>query len=136
MGQGLSCRGNNDHGLFIAVQQGNLQIVTTLLQQDPSLFHQKTLFDRFSPLHIAAANGQIEVNSFSLFSGISAKFSLRINILFCFVCNISVLFQILSRLLHGSVNPDVLNRKKQVMVGYVPYFALCFLACWFLFLLL
>lgn len=80
MGQGLSCRGNNDHGLFIAVQQGNLQIVTTLLQQDPSLFHQKTLFDRFSPLHIAAANGQIEI---------------------------------LSRLLHGSVNPDVLNRKKQ-----------------------
>lgn len=85
MGQGLSCRGNNDHGLFTAVQQGNLQIVTTLLQQDPSLFHQKTLFDRFSPLHIAAANGQIEVNSFSLFS---AKFSLR----FCFVLFVTFLF--------------------------------------------
>lgn len=65
MGQGLSCRGNNDHGLFTALQQGNLQIVTTLLQQDPSLFHQTTLYDRYSPLHIAAANGQIEVNSFS-----------------------------------------------------------------------
>jgi hypothetical protein len=63
MGQSLSCRGNNDHGLFTAVQQGNLQIVTTLLQQDPSLFHQTTLYDRYSPLHIAAANGQIEVHS-------------------------------------------------------------------------
>ncbi|QCE09236.1 putative E3 ubiquitin-protein ligase XBAT31 [Vigna unguiculata] len=80
MGQTLSCTPNHDHGLFTAVQQGDLQIVTTLLEADPSLFHQTTLYDRHSPLHIAAANAQIEI---------------------------------LSRLLDGSLNPDVLNRHKQ-----------------------
>ncbi|KAK7272075.1 hypothetical protein RJT34_28457 [Clitoria ternatea] len=80
MGQRLSCSGNHDHGLFTAVQHGDLQFVTTLLDSHPSLLHQTTLYDRHSPLHIAAANGQI---------------------------------QILSRLLNGSVNPDVLNRQKQ-----------------------
>ncbi|CAL0324242.1 unnamed protein product [Lupinus luteus] len=81
MGQCLSCRVNhNEHVLFTAVQHGDFQTVTTLLQDDPSLLHHTTLYDRHSPLHIAAANGQI---------------------------------QILSRLLHGSDNPDVLNRQKQ-----------------------
>ncbi|KAE9600643.1 putative transcription factor C2H2 family [Lupinus albus] len=81
MGQGLSCRANhNEHGLFTAVQHGDLQTVSSLLQTDPSLLHHTTLYDRHSTLHIAAANGQI---------------------------------QILSRLLDGSVNPDVLNRQKQ-----------------------
>lgn len=113
MGQNLSCRGSNhDHGLFTAVQQGNLEAVTALLQQDPSLFHQTTLYDRFSPLHIAAANGQIEVRcSFYLCNKDSVSvltFCYVFLRLFCF--NI----QILSRLLHGSVNPDVLNRQKQV----------------------
>ncbi|TKY48428.1 putative E3 ubiquitin-protein ligase XBAT31 [Spatholobus suberectus] len=80
MGQSLSCRGNHDHGLFTAVQHGDLQIVTTLLETDPSLLHQTTLYDRHSALHIAAANGQIEI---------------------------------LSTLVDGSLNPDVLNRHKQ-----------------------
>ncbi|RDX63012.1 putative E3 ubiquitin-protein ligase XBAT31 [Mucuna pruriens] len=80
MGQTLSCRANHDHGLFTAVQHGDLEIVTTLLDTDPSLLHQTTLYDRHSALHIAAANGQIEI---------------------------------LSRLLDGSLNPDVLNRHKQ-----------------------
>ncbi|KAE9587922.1 hypothetical protein Lal_00002832 [Lupinus albus] len=81
MGQCLSCSVNhNEHGLFTAVQHGDFQTVTTLLQDDPSLFHHTTLYDRHSSLHIAAANGQI---------------------------------QILSSLLHGSINPDVLNRQKQ-----------------------
>ncbi|KAK7325003.1 hypothetical protein VNO77_29013 [Canavalia gladiata] len=80
MGQSLSCSGNHDHGLFSAVQSGDFQTVTTLLEAHPSLFHQTTLYDRHTPLHLAAANGQI---------------------------------QILSRLLHGSANPDVLNRQKQ-----------------------
>ncbi|XP_061358622.1 putative E3 ubiquitin-protein ligase XBAT31 [Gastrolobium bilobum] len=80
MGQGLSCRSSHDHGLFTAVQHGDLQIVTTLLETDPTLLHHTTLYDRHSPLHIAAANGQIEI---------------------------------LSRLLDGSVNPDILNRQKQ-----------------------
>ncbi|OIW15746.1 hypothetical protein TanjilG_04281 [Lupinus angustifolius] len=81
MGQCLSCRVNhNEHVLFTAVQHGDFQTVITLLQDEPSLLYHTTLYDRHSPLHIAAANGQI---------------------------------QILSRLLHGSVNPDVLNRQKQ-----------------------
>ncbi|KAJ1406882.1 Zinc finger, RING-type [Sesbania bispinosa] len=49
-------------------------------EDDPTLLHQTTLYDRHSALHIAAANGQIEI---------------------------------LSRLLDGSVNPDILNRQKQ-----------------------
>ncbi|KAL5156881.1 putative E3 ubiquitin-protein ligase XBAT31 [Glycine soja] len=80
MGQSLSCSGNHDHGLFTAVQHGDLEIVTTLLDSDPSLLHQTTLYDRHSPLHIAATNDQIEI---------------------------------LSKLLDGSLNPDVLNRHKQ-----------------------
>ncbi|CAL5211443.1 unnamed protein product [Lathyrus oleraceus] len=80
MGQGLSCRGSHEHGLFRAVQHGHLQTVVALLQTHPSLIHRTTVYDHHSPLHIAAANGQI---------------------------------QVLSRLLDGSANPDVLNRQKQ-----------------------
>ncbi|OIV99385.1 hypothetical protein TanjilG_17195 [Lupinus angustifolius] len=80
MGQGLSCRGSHEHGLFRAVQHGDLETFATLLETCPSLMHRTTVYDRHSPLHIAAANGQI---------------------------------QILTMLLNGSVNPDVLNRQKQ-----------------------
>ncbi|CAJ1955742.1 unnamed protein product [Sphenostylis stenocarpa] len=80
MGQTLSCTVSQDHGLFTAVQHGHLQTVTTLLEADPSLLYQTTPYDRHTPLHIAAANAQIEI---------------------------------LSRLLDGSLNPDVLNRHKQ-----------------------
>lgn len=80
MGQGLSCRGSHEHGLFRAVQHGDLQTVSTLLQTHPALMHRTTVYDHHSALHIAAANGQI---------------------------------QVLSRLLDGSANPDVLNRQKQ-----------------------
>lgn len=61
MGQGLSCSGSNEHGLFTAVQHGDLSTVRNLLITDPSLLHHTTVYDRHSPLHIAAANGQIEV---------------------------------------------------------------------------
>ncbi|XP_057753033.1 putative E3 ubiquitin-protein ligase XBAT31 [Arachis stenosperma] len=81
MGQGMSCRASgNEHGLFRAVQHGDIGTVSSLLQTHPTLMHHTTVYDRHSPLHIAAANGH---------------------------------FQILSRLLDGSVNPDVLNRQKQ-----------------------
>ncbi|KAJ4965428.1 hypothetical protein NE237_017277 [Protea cynaroides] len=52
MGQGLSCRASDEHGLFRAVQIGDLDTVTALLE-------------RLSALHIAA-NGRIEVLSFLL----------------------------------------------------------------------
>lgn len=80
MGQGLSCAGKQENGLFGAVQGGNLEVVKALLERDPSLVHDTTVYDRHSALHIAAANGQIEI---------------------------------LSLLLEGSINPDVVNRNKQ-----------------------
>ncbi|KAK7262448.1 hypothetical protein RJT34_30021 [Clitoria ternatea] len=63
MGQGLSCRGSHEHGLFRAVQHGDLETVAALLQTHPSLLHHTTVYDHHSPLHIAAANGQIQVLS-------------------------------------------------------------------------
>ncbi|KVH94625.1 Ankyrin repeat-containing protein [Cynara cardunculus var. scolymus] len=66
MGQGLSCRIRDDHGLFTAVQFGDLEIVKTVLDRDPSLIQQTTVYDRHSALHIAAANGQIEMVSMLL----------------------------------------------------------------------
>lgn len=61
MGQGLSCGASQEHGLFTAVQFGELEIVEALLERDSSLLRQTTAYDRQSVLHIAAANGQIEV---------------------------------------------------------------------------
>lgn len=61
MGQGLSCRGSNEHGLFRAVQHGDLETVATLLHTHPTLMHRTTVYDHHSSLHIAAANGQIQV---------------------------------------------------------------------------
>ncbi|KAL1298503.1 putative E3 ubiquitin-protein ligase XBAT31 [Arachis ipaensis] len=64
MGQGLSCRaGNHEHGLFTAVHHGHLLTVTSLLDHDPSLLHHTTVYDRHSPLHIAAAKGHIHILS-------------------------------------------------------------------------
>ncbi|XP_010253196.1 PREDICTED: putative E3 ubiquitin-protein ligase XBAT31 [Nelumbo nucifera] len=63
MGQGLSCIATQEHGLFTAVQAGDLDKIQLLLERDPSLLHQTTVFDRLSALHIAAASGQIEVLS-------------------------------------------------------------------------
>lgn len=64
MGQGLSCGASHEHALFTAVQHGDVEMVYDLLEKDPSLLQQTTVYDRHSALHIAAANGQIEVGSF------------------------------------------------------------------------
>ncbi|XP_047332353.1 putative E3 ubiquitin-protein ligase XBAT31 [Impatiens glandulifera] len=62
MGQGLSCAvGQEQHGLFTAVQFGDLEALRILLERDADLIHQTTVYDRHSALHIAAANGQIEI---------------------------------------------------------------------------
>ncbi|OVA06254.1 zinc finger protein [Macleaya cordata] len=66
MGQGLSCRANREDGFFNAVQVGDLETVQILLQRDPSLLNQPTVYDKLSALHIASANGQIEVLSLIL----------------------------------------------------------------------
>ncbi|XP_059315240.1 putative E3 ubiquitin-protein ligase XBAT31 isoform X2 [Lycium ferocissimum] len=82
MGQNLSCGTSDEHGLFSAVQCGDVETLQFVLEKNPSLIHHSTVYDRQSPLHIAAANGQIEV-----------------------VC----------MLLNQSVNPDLLNRYKQIL---------------------
>ncbi|CAN4119894.1 unnamed protein product [Withania somnifera] len=66
MGQGLSCGTTDEHGLFSAVQCGDLETLKAVLERKPSLIHHSTVYDRQSPLHIAAANGQIEVVSILL----------------------------------------------------------------------
>ncbi|KAL8501714.1 hypothetical protein ACS0TY_021003 [Phlomoides rotata] len=65
MGQGLSCKTTEDQGLFSAVMMGDLEIVEAILERDSSLIHS-TAYDCNSSLHIAAANGQLEVLSFIL----------------------------------------------------------------------
>lgn len=71
MGQSLSCGGNHEHGLFSAVQFGYMKTVETLLEKNPSLLDQSTVYDRHSALHIAAANGQIEILTLLLDRGMS-----------------------------------------------------------------
>lgn len=63
MGQGLSCGASHEQGLFRAVQLGEVEIVKGVLEKDPGLLNHTTVYDRHSALHIAAANGQIDVGS-------------------------------------------------------------------------
>lgn len=66
MGQGFSCSTSEEQVLFSAVQLGELETVEAILKRDSSLIHHSTVYDRNSPLHIAAANGQIEVWLFKM----------------------------------------------------------------------
>ncbi|GAV57916.1 Ank domain-containing protein/Ank_2 domain-containing protein/Ank_5 domain-containing protein [Cephalotus follicularis] len=66
MGQGLSCGATQEQGLFSAVQFGDVETVNALLQKEPGVLHNTTVYDRHSALHIAAANGQIEILSMLL----------------------------------------------------------------------
>ncbi|KAF6169170.1 hypothetical protein GIB67_013600 [Kingdonia uniflora] len=66
MGQGLSCRASHENGFFTAVQLGELDMVEIMLERDPFLLDQTTVYDRLSALHIAAANGRFEVLSLIL----------------------------------------------------------------------
>ena len=61
MGQRLSCGASQENGLFSAVQVGDFETVEALLKREPNHLHHRTVYDRHSALHIAAANGQIEV---------------------------------------------------------------------------
>ncbi|XP_010521830.1 PREDICTED: putative E3 ubiquitin-protein ligase XBAT31 isoform X1 [Tarenaya hassleriana] len=66
MGQSLSCGARQDHGIFTAVQSGDITAVRGVLAADPGLLNQATVYDRHSILHIAAATGQIEILSMLL----------------------------------------------------------------------
>jgi len=68
MGHGISCSrdGGEEHDLFRAVQLSDLDALETLLAvaADPELARRATTtYDRLSLLHIAAANGQLQVRS-------------------------------------------------------------------------
>ncbi|XP_008802751.2 E3 ubiquitin-protein ligase XB3-like [Phoenix dactylifera] len=64
MGQAPSCgRSSYDHDFLKAVEAGDLAIVESSLRMDPDILHKTTLYDRLSPIHIAAANGRLEVLS-------------------------------------------------------------------------
>ncbi|XP_039128555.1 E3 ubiquitin-protein ligase XB3-like [Dioscorea cayenensis subsp. rotundata] len=67
MGQRLSCtRSSREHEFFSAVQSGDVELVELCLRRDPAMFNQTTIYDRLSSLHIAAANGRLEVLSIIL----------------------------------------------------------------------
>lgn len=78
MGQGLSCRASDEHGLFSAVQFGDLETVEALVERDSSILRHTTVYDRHSALHIAAANGQIEVGSLLLWNVMFSVITLRL----------------------------------------------------------
>lgn len=82
MGQGLSCADRHESGSFFrALQNGDVDVVRAMVEIDPSLLHHTTKHQRLSALHVAAANGQIDV-SLSLSSrnvsvfDVDAEFSL------------------------------------------------------------
>ena len=63
MGQGLSCtERRHENALFEAVRDGQVELVEALANADRSSLSQTTGRGRLSPLHVAAANGRIEVS--------------------------------------------------------------------------
>ncbi|KAL0911712.1 hypothetical protein M5K25_019871 [Dendrobium thyrsiflorum] len=68
MGQSLSnCRlPGIEQDLFAAVQSGELKEVESILQLDPGILQRSTFFSDLSVLHIAAANGYLEILSMLL----------------------------------------------------------------------
>ncbi|KAJ6827283.1 E3 ubiquitin-protein ligase XB3 [Iris pallida] len=67
MGQGLSCVGpSREVDFFRAAQSGDADAVGSALRWDPAVLDRTTVYDRLSALHIAAANGRLEVLSMLL----------------------------------------------------------------------
>eukprot|EP00252_Welwitschia_mirabilis_P020978 TRINITY_DN525_c0_g1_i1.p1 TRINITY_DN525_c0_g1~~TRINITY_DN525_c0_g1_i1.p1 ORF type:complete len:442 (-),score=91.71 TRINITY_DN525_c0_g1_i1:356-1681(-) len=71
MGQGVSCRVTYEHGFFSAIQLGDLEASKLLAEKRPKLLQETTVYDRLSPLHIAAANGRNSVLSWLLETGLN-----------------------------------------------------------------
>ncbi|GAB2272477.1 hypothetical protein Dimus_007301 [Dionaea muscipula] len=69
MGHGQSCSRpqQSDHGLFSAIENGDLEMVKSLVEKDPvSVIEVTTARNRLSALHIAALSGQIRILSMLL----------------------------------------------------------------------
>ncbi|KAE8733750.1 putative E3 ubiquitin-protein ligase XBAT31 [Hibiscus syriacus] len=60
-GSGTELWANQENGVFSAVKVGDIETVEALLKRQPSLLYHSTVYERHSALHIAAANGQIEI---------------------------------------------------------------------------
>ncbi|KAH0632312.1 hypothetical protein KY284_035098 [Solanum tuberosum] len=72
MGQKLSCgQQSNEHGLFIAVQNGEVEKVEAMVDENPNVIRLTTVRGKFSALHVAAVNGQIEVLCMLLDRGVN-----------------------------------------------------------------
>ncbi|KAI8556613.1 hypothetical protein RHMOL_Rhmol05G0267700 [Rhododendron molle] len=71
MGQGLSCAESNEHPLFSAAQNGEVESVEAMVDEEPSVVDRTTARERLSALHLAAANGQIQVLSMLLDRGVN-----------------------------------------------------------------
>ncbi|XP_006341036.1 putative E3 ubiquitin-protein ligase XBAT31 [Solanum tuberosum] len=72
MGQKLSCgQQSNEHGLFIAVQNGEVEKVEAMVDENPNVIRLTTVRGKFSALHVAAINGQIEVLCMLLDRGVN-----------------------------------------------------------------
>ncbi|XP_073276911.1 putative E3 ubiquitin-protein ligase XBAT31 [Primulina huaijiensis] len=66
MGQGMICTESRGNLLFSAVQNGELRTVEAMADANPTLLTLKTDHWKLSAMHVAAANGQIEVLSMLL----------------------------------------------------------------------
>jgi len=67
MGQELSCgERRRESGLFHAVQDGELELVEAMVEAHPSVLELTIGYGRLSALHVAAANGRIQVLSMLL----------------------------------------------------------------------
>ncbi|XP_060201875.1 putative E3 ubiquitin-protein ligase XBAT31 isoform X2 [Lycium barbarum] len=76
MGQNLSsCVQQQPHhehnGLFIAVQNGELDKVEAMINEEPNVVRLNSVRGKLSALHVAAANGQIEVLCMLLDRGVN-----------------------------------------------------------------
>lgn len=65
MGQRLSCGQRNEDALFTGVANGDLEVVEAMIKEDPTVLEDTSGHARLSPLHVAAINGRIEVDSLS-----------------------------------------------------------------------
>ncbi|KAL4031945.1 hypothetical protein IC575_010240 [Cucumis melo] len=67
MGQGLSCTHRHETGFFFrALHNGDVDVVRAMVDTDPSILHHTINHQRSTPLHAAAANGQIDILSILL----------------------------------------------------------------------
>ncbi|KAJ6841459.1 E3 ubiquitin-protein ligase XB3 [Iris pallida] len=67
MGQGLRCVGpSREVDFFRTAQSGDVDVVGFALRWYPIVLDRTTVYDRLSALHIAAANGRLEVLSMLL----------------------------------------------------------------------